>query len=110
MRSMTIRLSEEQYEQLQLAAVIERRTMASIVRQGLEEQLGDRTHALERVKTAIAQARSEGPASEDAALKMATLAAQVDDAEGLGAVRAVRTRAKGAGRKPRKAPGTAGGR
>jgi predicted DNA-binding protein len=110
MKSMTIRLSEEQYEHLQLAAVIEGRTMASIVRQGLQEQLEDRSHALDRVKKAIAQARSEGPASENAALKMASLASQVEDAEGLGKVRAVRSRAKEPGRKPRKTTGKAGGR
>jgi predicted DNA-binding protein len=106
---MTIRLSEEQYEQLQLAAVIERRTMASIVREGLDERLEDRSHALESVKQAIAAARSSAPASEEAALKIAALAAQVDDAEGLGEVRVVRTRAKEFGRKPRKTTGKAGG-
>lgn len=109
MRSMTIRLSDEQYEQLKLVAVIERRTMASIVREGLDERLEDATHALERVKQAIAAARSSAPASEEAALKIAALAAQLDDAEGLGEVRVVRTRAKESGRKPRKTTGKAGG-
>ena len=109
MRSMTIRLSEEQYEQLQLAAVIERRTMASIVREGLDERLEDRSHTLDRVKQAIAEARSRAPASEEAALKIAALAAQVDDSEGLGEVRVVRSRAKESGRQPRKTTGKAGG-
>ena len=109
MRSMTIRLSEEQYEQLQLAAVIERRTMASIVREGLDGRLEDRSHALDRVKQAIAEARSRAPASEEAALKIAALAAQVDDSEGLGEVRAVRSRGKESGHQPRKTTGKAGG-
>ena len=110
MRSMTIRLSEEQYEHLQLAAVIEGRTMASIVREGLEEQLEGRSPALDRVKKAIAEARSSAPATQEAALKIAALAAQVDDSEGLGDVRVARSRAKKSGHKTRKTAGTVRGR
>jgi predicted transcriptional regulator len=95
MRSMTIRLSEEQYEQLQLAALIERRTMASIVRESLDERLDAGSAALDRVKQAIAEARTRGPASEAEAVRMAALAARVDDAEGLGEVEVVGSRTKG---------------
>jgi hypothetical protein len=94
---MTIRLSEELYEQLQLASLIERRTMASIVRQSLSESLDARSSSLEKVKEAIAEARSRGPASARAALKVAELAAQEDDSEGLGRIQAVRRRERGAG-------------
>jgi predicted transcriptional regulator len=97
MRSMTIRLSEEQYEQLQLASLIERRTMASIVRQSLTECLDARSSSLEKVKQAVAEARSRGAASTEAVLKVAEMAAREDDSEGLGKVQAVRRRGKGAG-------------
>jgi len=98
---MTVRFSEEQYEELQVVALIEERAMADIIRDGVQEYMDEKHSALDRVKQAVAKARSRGPVSPERALKMAERAAELDDSEGLGEVRVVRRRATGSRRAPR---------
>lgn len=109
MRSMNVRFSEAQYEELQLVALIEKRPMAEIVRESVDRYTEQRTSALNRVKQAVAEARSRSPASEELALKMAEQAAKLDDSEGLGEVRVVRRRATGSRRALRKKTAKASG-
>jgi len=109
MRSMTVRLSEEQYEELQVAALIEERPMADIIRDGVQEYMDQRLPALDRVKQAVARARSREPVPLERALKMAERAAELDDSEGLGEVRVVRRRATGSRRAPGKKTAKASG-
>jgi len=109
MRSMTVRFSEEQYEELQVQALIEDRPMVQIIRAGVQVYMDERLSALGQVKQAIAQARSREPVSPERALRMAERAAELDDSEGLGEVRVVRRRATGSRRAPRKKTAKASG-
>jgi len=108
MRSMNVRFTEKQYEELRLTSLIEDQPMAEIVRKSVHRYTKDRTFALDRVKQAIAEARSLGPASQELALKVAEQAAQLDDSEGLGQVRAEQRRAKASRRNSRRRTTKAG--
>ncbi len=90
MRSMSIKLTEEQHEQLRLAALVESRSMADIVRECVQEYTATRVTKVDLVKRAISEARSRGPLPLDRALKMASQAAEFDDTEGLGEIRVSR--------------------
>ena len=96
--AMSIRFRRGEKDDLELAALITKVTMNDIVRKGTREYIKN-VVGLDEVKAAVAEARSQGARGTKEALKMAESVAADDDSEGLGTVRAVRTREKAGGRK-----------
>lgn len=96
MKQITLRVPDRAREALRYHALVENRSVNTIMVELLENYLATLpTRDLESVKRAVAQARARGRRSVAESRSMGETVAKLDDSEGIGAVRAVRHKRRG---------------
>jgi hypothetical protein len=85
--AMTVRFPGDEKAELELAALVTKESMNDIIREATRRYLNS-VAGLDRVKAAVAEARSEGPPGEPNAPAMGESVASADENQGLGPGRA----------------------
>ncbi len=94
MAAITLRLDQELSDLLKYESIRSGKSQNAIIKDALKHCLEKDQKSLEAIKKAVVLARAKGRRSQEESLDLAGKAAALDDAEGLGAIKVVRSRAK----------------
>ncbi len=92
MVQISFRTDEELQELLKLEVIRSGKTQNAVINEALFSCLKPERAALEKIKQAVVAGRAKGRPSLSESIKLADKTAKLDDSEGLGAIRATRSK------------------